>query len=334
MKQVVKIFLVILISSALYWCSLFPSRDQEIIGDKKDTELRIGWQIPWSIQGQIVQVFKHTDILKENWLNATFKWFLYGAPLNEAALAWDVDVILTADQPAAVLLSKNHNWIIAGRLMYNRVSLYVPANSETNSMSGLVGKKIWLPFWAAVQRMVLREIKNNWFEPNKDIFVANLWMDEQMSLMKNASGALNWWDFYAMGGFDPAPAIMEEKWFIKTIKEDKIVAVVLVSKKLQEKDSDVVDKLLKSLASSWEYYKINKDQVNSWFNEESGLMASTWALEITEKFEPNFTNDIRTAFNSSDIEIMQDAVNFLYNQKLITNNITISDFIYPSSLLK
>lgn len=333
MKKFSLFLSIVFIMISLAWCS-YENKPNANSTDVKNTELRIGWQIPWSIQGQIVQVFKHTDILKENWLNATFKWFLYGAPLNEAALAWDVDVILTADQPAAVLLSKNPNWIIAGRLMYNRVSLYVPASSETNSMSGLVGKKIWLPFWAAVQRMVLREIKNNWFEPNKNIFVANLWMDEQMSLMKNASGALNWWDFYAMGGFDPAPAIMEEKWFIKTIKEDKIVAVVLVSKKLQEKDSAVVDKLLKSLTSSWEYYKTNKNQVNSWFNEESGLMASTWALEITEKFEPNFTSEIRNAFNSSDIEIMQDAVNFLYNQKLITNNIKITDFIYPNSLLK
>lgn len=25
---------------------------------------RIGWQVPWAIQGQLVQIFKHTDILE------------------------------------------------------------------------------------------------------------------------------------------------------------------------------------------------------------------------------------------------------------------------------
>ncbi|MEI6672758.1 MAG: hypothetical protein WCL02_05530 [bacterium] len=55
-------------------------------------------------------------------------------------------MILTADQPAATLLSKNPNWTIVGRLMYNRVSLYVPKGSDITSVSQLKGKTVAMPF--------------------------------------------------------------------------------------------------------------------------------------------------------------------------------------------
>lgn len=54
---------------------------------EKMTKLKIGWQIPWSLQGQIVQVLKHTDISKNNGIEAEFVGRTYGPELNEAALA-------------------------------------------------------------------------------------------------------------------------------------------------------------------------------------------------------------------------------------------------------
>src|SRR5437660_11264097 len=88
--------------------------------------IRIGWQVPWATQGQIVEVLKHTDILQKHALRGEFKGFTYGAPLNEAALGGEVDVFFTADQPAATLLSRSGDFRIVSRLMYNRVATYVP----------------------------------------------------------------------------------------------------------------------------------------------------------------------------------------------------------------
>ena len=86
------------------------------------TKLRIGWQIPWATQGQIVQIWKHTDILKKNGIEAEFVGKTFGPQLNELALAGEIDVVLTADQPAATLFSKEKGWVGIGRLMYNRTS--------------------------------------------------------------------------------------------------------------------------------------------------------------------------------------------------------------------
>src|ERR1019366_9319058 len=84
------------------------------------TKIRVGWQIPWATQGQLVQIWKHTDILKKNGLEAEFIGKTYGPMLNEIALAGGLDVILTADQPAAALFAKDMGWIGVARLMYNR----------------------------------------------------------------------------------------------------------------------------------------------------------------------------------------------------------------------
>ena len=51
------------------------------------TKVRIGWQIPWATQGQLVQILKHTDILKKNGLEAEFIGRTYGPVLNELAMA-------------------------------------------------------------------------------------------------------------------------------------------------------------------------------------------------------------------------------------------------------
>jgi hypothetical protein len=68
--------------------------------------IRLGWQVPWATQGQLVMGLKHTNIASLLGLELTYVGFAYGAPLNQAALAGEVDVLLTADQPALLLLGK------------------------------------------------------------------------------------------------------------------------------------------------------------------------------------------------------------------------------------
>src|SRR5689334_6361031 len=93
--------------------------------------VRLGWQIPWATQGQVVQALKNTNALDLMGQQVSFVGFAYGAPLNAAALAGQVDVLFTADQPALVLLARDPGFRIVARLMYNRSCLYVPAASPT-----------------------------------------------------------------------------------------------------------------------------------------------------------------------------------------------------------
>src|SRR5690242_8344077 len=91
--------------------------------------IRIGWQTGWATEAQLTEVLKHTDILEHHALAGDFKGFSYGGPLNEAALAGQVDVIFTADQPAATLIARGGKWKIVARLIDFRACLIVPLDS-------------------------------------------------------------------------------------------------------------------------------------------------------------------------------------------------------------
>ena len=54
--------------------------------------IRIGWQQTWATQGQLAVTLMKTDILEKHGFKGDFKGFSYGGPLNEGALAGEVDV--------------------------------------------------------------------------------------------------------------------------------------------------------------------------------------------------------------------------------------------------
>ena len=114
--------------------------------------IRIGWQTTWATQGQLAVILMKTDILKSAGFEPEFVGFSYGGPLNEGALAGEVDVIFTADQPAIALMSRADDWRVAGRLMYNRVGTFVLFDSPLTSLADLKGKAVAIPFEVVKRR--------------------------------------------------------------------------------------------------------------------------------------------------------------------------------------
>ncbi|MGB0639313.1 MAG: hypothetical protein ACPGTU_08275, partial [Myxococcota bacterium] len=114
--------------------------------------IRVGWQQTWATQGQLAVILKQSAILKDLGFAPEFVGFSYGAPLNEGALAGEVDVLFTADQPAIALCNRDKTWGMIGRLMYNRVGTFVPPDSDVKSVSDLKGKTVAIPFGAAAHR--------------------------------------------------------------------------------------------------------------------------------------------------------------------------------------
>ncbi len=319
-----KYFIVTLVVLALFLitCIVF-----NIYMPKKQTsktKIRIGWQTPWAIQGQIAQSLKNTDYLSKNNLEPEFTGFDSGAPLNEAALAGKVDVIFTADQPAATLLSKSSDWVIVSRLMYNRVSLYVPPKSSILSISDLKGKTVGMPFGAAAQRMAYKAEQDMGLKPGIDVKNVNLGIYEQSDLVKN-SEATNWGNFDALAGFDPTPAVFEDKGLIKMLKTDTVISLVLVNKKYISENTDSVRSFLKSLKSSYLFYAQNQEKANKWFKDASRLNISDNALKISASVEPNLKakkeKDIILNLNDNDYKIMQEAADFLFNNGLIKTKV-------------
>ena len=299
------------------------------------TNINIGWQIPWATEGQLAQILKNTDILKKYGLQGDFKGFSSGAPLNEAALAGEVDILFTADQPIATLLAKNPNWVIIGRLMYNRVSLYVPPLSPINSIADLKGKTVAMPFGAAAQRMALKAEKDAGLNPQKDVNNINLDIYEQSDLVHD-SGAVKWGSIDAMAGFDPNPAIFEEKGLIRVLETGKVVSLIVMSNKFIEENPDAPTQFLKAFYDTYDYYRNNIVQADDWFKDDAKLDITSKALEISASIEPNLKaeskSDIRIDLTNEDLIIMQEAADFIFDQGLVKNRVEMKNFVDLSYL--
>ncbi len=309
-----------------------------IFNQKKESDLttiRIGWQTPWATQGQLTQVLKHMPVLQNNNLAAEFKGFDSGAPLNEAALAGEVDVLFTADQPAATLLAKSDDWEIIGRLMYNRVSLYVPPKSPIQTVADLNGKTVAMPFGAAAQRMALKAEKDAGLNPATDVKNINLGIYEQSDLVRDPN-ATKWGEIDAMAGFDPTPAIFEEKGLVRNIQVGKVVSLIVMSKKFIRVHPQAPALFLKSFKEAYDFYRTNTTQADQWFTAEAKLNITPRALQISADIEPNLkvsnAQDIRLGFTDDDYKIMQEAADFLYDNKMISKQVSMRDHVDLSYL--
>lgn len=277
----------------------------------KDIHLRIGWQVPWAIQGQIVQIFKHTEILKKNGLKAEFIGRTAGPELNELALANEVDVILTADQPASTLFMKSDSWIAISRLMYNRTSTYIPLKSDIKTLADLKKKKLGVPFGTAAQRIIEQALDA---EKITNVDITNIGMLEHAPLIKSSpADAKTWGAFDALSGFDPIPAVLEYEKKIKVLHKSKVCSLVLVNKKFVEKNPSAAKKIILSLRQAYEFYKKSIPQADLWFTEESGIKnMNSEVFKIAAEYEPNFKSpEIRTSLNEEDMAMIQHAADFV-----------------------
>ncbi len=280
------------------------------------TKIRVGWQIPWATQGQLVQIWKHTDILQKHGLEAEFIGKTYGPMLNEVALGGGLDVILTADQPAAALFAKDKGWIGVGRLMYNRTSIYVPLNSDIKNVKDLKGRTMGVPVGAAAERVAVSALKRNGLEAGKDTKITNLGMPEHGPLIQSNKDKKTWGSFDSLAGFDPAPAIFESKGLVRVLDVGTVVSLVLMNESFIAANKGVAERVNAALIDAYDYYRQNVAQADDWFLKEAQLQdADHKACTIASSIEPNLKvkkrADIRVSFSKEDFVTLQSAADFL-----------------------
>ena len=296
-----------------------------------DVKVRIGWQIPWALQGQLIQVLKNTEILKNNGIQAEFIGRTYGPELNEIALAGAIDVVLTADQPAATLFAKNKGWVGVSRLMYNRTATYVPLKSPIKNIKDLKGKTIGVPMGAAAQRVTAEALTKAGLSVDQDIKFVNLAMPEHAPLIKRASVDAKTWDqFDALSGFDPIPAVLEVSKMVRILDKGKVCSLVLMNTDFLQKNPGVAKSLQKALAEAYIYYQKNTAQVDQWFIAESKLADVTpKALAVAASLEPNMKvnriDQIKLNFSEEDFELLQKGADFV--AKGVGVKINMKDFV-------
>lgn len=296
----------------------------------KAEEIRIGWQTTWATQGQIAQTLNRTNILKKNNLEGVLVGASYGAPLNEAALAGEVDVIFTADQPAAALIARDPDWVIIGRLMFNRVAIYVPPESSIENVADLKNKTIAMPFGAAAQRVALKSISDAGLDPQKDVDSLNLDITEQAGIVQRGTSS-SWGEIDAMAGFDPTLAILESNKTARVLDMGRVTSVIVMSRKYIGANPDAPVNFLKAFKESVLYYATNTEQANQWFIQASQLSIGDKVLNLAASVEPNLKSqsieDVSITFMPDLIDGMQEAAKFIFEQGLAKQQINIEEHI-------
>ncbi len=292
--------------------------------------LRLGWQVPWATQGQLVMGLKHTNIPEMVGLNIDYVGFAYGGPLNRAALAGEVDVLLTADQPALVLLARNPSFRIVGRMMYNRVCVYVPPKSPVSGLKDLSGKIVMGPVGAAAERVALAAMSAAGVDLTAVRF-GSLDMAQQSALLKRSGGGDSWPGVDALYGFDPLPAVFEEQGQARMLNCGKVVSMVLASGEMVTTRRQELEKFLAGFALSWYYFAKDPVVVNRLFSEESRLNVNDAVLDLAASVEPNRTatslGELRLDFIDEDFQILSSASAFLVDRGIIKNGIDAKEYM-------
>lgn len=291
-----------------------------VAADPEPQPVRLGWQIPWATQGQIVQALKNTNALDLAAQPVTFVGFAYGAPLNAAALAGQVDVLFTADQPALVLLARNPSFRIVARLMYNRSCLYVPAASPAQSMRDLSGRTVMGPAGAAAERVALAALGRAGVDV-AGLKLGQFDMAQQAALLQRAGKSGLWTGIDALYGFDPFPAAFEESGLARMLDCGRIVSVVVASADMVTRRRTELERFLGAFALGWVYYASQQQQANAWFVREARLDVTAAALDKSAAVEPNITarkvSDLRLDFTPQDLLDLGEAGRFLLSRGLI-----------------
>lgn len=315
---------VLLFAGVFTSCSGFAADDL--------TKIRIGWQIPWATQGQLVQILKRTEILKKNGLEAEFVGRTFGPQLNEVAMGGGIDVVLTGDLPGLTLISKGKGWQGIGRLMYNRTVTYVPKGSEIQDLKGLKGKTIALPMGAAAERVTKEALREAGLDPEKDVKIVNLDIREQGPLVLKSEGKATFDQFHALAGFDPTPAIFESQGKIKVLHSGKVVSLVLMNDALLRKHPGVGRKVMKSILEAYDYYRQNQKQANEWFLAEAGLKdGSQEACDLAASIEPNLKaksrKELSVNLTKDDFVHLKRAAKFL--EEKTGTKASVDDHVNP-----
>jgi len=297
--------------------------------------IRIGWQTTWATQGQLSVVLQKTNILEMSGFDAEFVGFTYGGPLNEGALAGEVDVLFTADQPAIALMARSPDWGVIGRLMYNRVGTFVPPKSPVKVAADLRGKTIAIPFGAAAHRETLRALEIAKLDPAVDVNAVNLGIQELVALVGRGAERGRWGTVDAGSAWDPAYADMEHGGRVRTVASGLVTSLVVMNEGYLRERVGAERRFMAAMVQAYDYYRTHRDEVDRWFLDAAKLNFDPEVLQLAASVEPNLevdrAEDIRLWLTAQDISNVQGAADFMHEAKLLKQPFSVGSRIHRNA---
>jgi ABC-type nitrate/sulfonate/bicarbonate transport system substrate-binding protein len=295
-----------------------------------ESPLRLGWQPPWANQGQIVEVFKHTNVLQKHNVELEYKGFTYGGPMTEAALAGEIDILFAGDQPGITLISRDSTWKIVARMVKYRSAFVVPPNSTLETLDDLKGKTIATAFGSTTHRDAARILSDKSFEIGTDIKLLHLDQAEHAAVMAKV-GDDSWGGIDAIATYDPTIAIVVDKGLAKILHHWISPGVVVVNERLLKNREEDIKNFLKAYQEAYFIYTQDPHHFNSLYSKDSRLPLSDKIYKEIASSEPNMSvsneSEVSILLKSSDQDMLQRNANKALELGIISKSLKITDFI-------
>lgn len=283
--------------------------------------LIVGWQTAWATCGQIIETLVHTDICKLYGSSATFRNFLFGPDMNEAALSGSIDATTTGTVPTINLLAASDDWVVVCRLIDFNVSMVARTGTGITNIAGLRGHKVGVPFGGGSHPYVVQRLKENNLPIGTGpdaVELINVTPAEAATVMQQGS-------VDAVATWEPQTTIIESKGFGKAIEDTTLNGFLTVRKSLAEKYPEQVVALIKALIEANFYVAQHREQTDAWFAKRSNfdreLLKKIRVVELNVKAQK--PSDISVDIAPAQLKTTQEVADQMLDLKLIKRPVSL-----------
>lgn len=304
--------LLVLTSISLSACNQGPPPD-----------IRVGWMTSWATAAQIIEALERTNIPELYGVPLTFKSFLFGPEVNEAAIAGQLDVVNNGLVPTISLLASDDDWIVVARLIESPLSIVAGKDSGIRRVSDLKGRTLGVPFGGGAHPYVIRKLKEIGLSSNGNMqtgaILNNIKPSDQALLLEQGK-------IQSVGTWEPQTAQILAKQTGFTIDEERHIGVITVRKKLAKERPDDVIKLLEAYYQAIFYAAQHKGQVDGWYVAVTGLDKSVLpSIQVIDNnMKAKNLGDITLDLTGQDLLLAQSYADTMFEEKMIYRKIDFS----------
>lgn len=307
------------------------------VAQTKKVEMTIGYQALWATVGEVFETLKHTNILSLNGIDAKFQTFTYGGPLGEGFVAGQIDNVIAADAPVLRGLARRSS----GGKVIHRTHDYswgvvTAKDFAGTSFADLKGAKLAGPFGTTVfPRTVRKLVEAGITDPFRQLTIINQDIAEQATALqsKSVDAVVTW---------DPTMTRLINAGVAKplyTAQTGEALGWQGISQDFITKyGEDGVVRFLKSWIMAIWWTSNNMGTAQTWFAKTSrlpvDLLKGSQAHDRYLKAPVKDIKSIDLVIQEKAIADAQDVMDFQVKQKLMSNPMSVAEFVDMSYLRK
>lgn len=288
----------------------------------------IGYQTAWATAGQLMETLVHTSITQLYSSSATFRTFLFGPDMNEAAVSGNIDGTTTGIVPAINLMALSDEWVAVCRIIDFPVSMVAREGSGITSFASLKGRKVSVPFGSGAHPYIVQMLRDNNLPIGSGPGAVEL---INISPAESAT-ALQQGTVDAIATWEPNATIVENKGIGKPFDDRRYVGILIVRKNLAREHPDELVALIKSLIEANLYVALHRNQTDEWFAKRSNFDRAL--LAKIRVIEPNLKatkiEHVSVQITPDDIKLCQQVADDMLASGLIKKPVNFAQHVESS----